>query len=73
MNKSYQEQIMEHAHINHQTDYIVAIKDCFAITRLEAEELAYARTAPFNESSREKMKVVQDEIKSILAKYNIEP
>lgn len=61
--ENYQEKILE------KYNSPEAIKDCFYISRIESELGALSKTAPFNQSSRDKMTEKYDELDAILIKY----
>ena len=46
-----------------------AVKDCFAISRIENEIVNLSQTASFNQSSRDKLSLKHQELQSILDKY----
>lgn len=63
MKTSHQEKILE---IYHSFE---AVKDCFAISRLQTEINGWSGPAAFNTGARNQMQMRQDEIDKILAKY----
>jgi hypothetical protein len=59
----HQERILEEYHS------FEAVKDCFAISRIENEIVNLSQTALFNQSSRDKLSLMHQELQSILDKY----
>jgi hypothetical protein len=59
----HQERILEEYHS------FEAVKDCFAISRIENEIVNLSQTALFNQSSRDKLSLLHQELQSILDKY----
>jgi len=76
---SYQEQIMTVAHVEHQRDYFVAVRDCFTIQRLEGEieqqekRMEQSDVAYTKEFIALQTEPFKNEISSILSKYNLKP
>ena len=59
----HQERILEEYHS------FEAVKDCFAISRIENEIVNLSQTALFNQSSIDKLSLMNQELQSILDKY----
>lgn len=62
--ENYQEKILDKYH------GFEAVRDCFAISRIQNEIGALSQTAAFNEKPRKEMEKKYDELDKILAKYS---
>ncbi|HWY13222.1 MAG TPA: hypothetical protein VN026_17930 [Bacteroidia bacterium] len=64
MENNYQEKILGMYH------GFEAVKDCFAISRIQSEIIALSKIAVFNEKPRKELQKRYNELNEILGKYS---
>ena len=64
MENNYQEKILD------RYNSYEAVRDCFAISRIQNEIIALSKVAPFNDNPRRELKKKYNELNEILSKYS---